>query len=571
MTIEGFGYSRRLLKKAFNAALYPCMLSILSNCATIIVDGIIVGQRIGTDGLTAISLCVPAYLVLCVLGSLFVSGTFTVASNEIGRDNSAAAQRCYGCALSLCLMSSAVMTVVGLFLSDNIAGLLCNDDKVYRLVMDYLQITLVGALPTIMIYIPFWFLRLDGKNKTVTAMLVLMGVVNIVLDMVFMVVLDMGIFGAGLASVIATSLACIMGFVRLHTGKTSFCFRFSLPDRDVLKQIMTKGSPTAMNNLMQTIRLLFVNSILITYGGKGAVAVFTVVNGISAFSEAVTTGPPQAASAMLGIFHGECDNRSAQTTLQLEQRSGMLYCAVFGAIITVCSGLIGKAYGLDEPIRFPLLCLAVSLFPALWCCILSGYYTVSGHTVLAGSLVFFRTVLFPVPCLLVLSRLNGPLWLFLPAGEFLAFGAICAVAGIIRRKKDLSSVLLMDTSLDNNNIVSLRVTGSKEKISEACEKVTGFCRKNGMEPKQSVLISLALEEVMALIAQKNVRPVQFDIRMFYHQETIGIRIRYDGISLNPLTGREDSDEIMGVAMIRNMVRSVLYKQVFGLNSLLILI
>ena len=93
-----------------------------------------------------------------------------------------------------------------------------------------------------------------------------------------------------------------------------------------------------------------------------------------------------------------------------------------------------------------------------------------------------------------------------------------------------------------------------------------------MPPKQAMRISLALEETMTLISRKNVRkPVQFDIRMFYHQETIGIRIRYDGISLNPLTGREDSDEIMGVTMIRNMVRSVLYKQVFGLNSLLILI
>ena len=54
--IEGLGYSRRFLKKAFNAALYPCMLSILINCTTIVADSIIVGRKIGTDGLTAISL-----------------------------------------------------------------------------------------------------------------------------------------------------------------------------------------------------------------------------------------------------------------------------------------------------------------------------------------------------------------------------------------------------------------------------------------------------------------------------------------------------------------------------------
>lgn len=49
-TIEGLGYSRKFLEKAFNAALYPCMLSILSNCATIIADGIIVAGKSGWTG-----------------------------------------------------------------------------------------------------------------------------------------------------------------------------------------------------------------------------------------------------------------------------------------------------------------------------------------------------------------------------------------------------------------------------------------------------------------------------------------------------------------------------------------
>lgn len=322
--IDGLGYSRSFLKKAFNAALYPCMLSILSNCATIIADGIIVGRRIGADGLTAISLCVPVYLILCVLGSLFVSGAFTAASNEIGRDNSAAAQRYYGYALSLCLLSSAAIAVAGVFLSEGIAVLLCSDGEVYGMVLDYTRVTLIGALPKILIYIPFWFLRLDGRNKTITAMLAVMGGVNILLDVIFMVNLNMGVFGAALASVIATALACILGFLRMHTGSTSFRFRIDFPDRGAVRQIMVRGSPAAMNNLLQTIRLLCVNGILLAYGGKETVAVFAVVNGISAFSEAVTMGPPQAASAMLGIFHGEHDNRSTQTTLRFELKSGIL-------------------------------------------------------------------------------------------------------------------------------------------------------------------------------------------------------------------------------------------------------
>lgn len=63
------------LRRAFHKSLFPCILSILSQNLNILADGVLVGQRIGTNGLSAISLCVPVYLVLCVVGSFLVSGT----------------------------------------------------------------------------------------------------------------------------------------------------------------------------------------------------------------------------------------------------------------------------------------------------------------------------------------------------------------------------------------------------------------------------------------------------------------------------------------------------------------
>ena len=74
------------------------------------------------------------------------------------------------------------------------------------------KVTLIGSATKILIYIPFWFLRLDGRNRTVTAMLAVMGGLNILLDVVFLIGMNMGVFGAALASVIATALACILGF-----------------------------------------------------------------------------------------------------------------------------------------------------------------------------------------------------------------------------------------------------------------------------------------------------------------------------------------------------------------------
>jgi Na+-driven multidrug efflux pump len=572
--IEGLGQSKEFLKRAYNAALIPSMLSILSGCVNIIADGIIVGQKIGTNGLTAISLCVPVYLVLCIIGSFFVSGTAICASNEIGKDNGAAAQRFYGIALFSCIVSSVVMTLVGIFLSGPIAGLLCSDGAVVGMVRDYTQITLIGAAPKILIYIPFWFLRLDGKHKTVTVMMTIMGVGNVLLDILFLFGMDMGVFGAALASVLATAIACEIGLVQMHTGKTSFRFKPERPDMKSFRRISMAGSPAALNNLMQTFRLLCVNGILMAYNGSGAVALFTVVNGISAFTEAVTVGVPQAASAILGVYQGEHDNRSIQIMLKLELTSGMTYCGIFAVAISAGAGLIGAAYGLDVPIYFPMICLALSLFPALCNSILSGFYNVSGYAWLSNLLIFCRVFLFSVSALFILAVAGGPVWLFLIIGEVLTLAAAWVVTGVISsRNKNLTRPLLLDTSLDrSDSIINFSVLGVNKEICGACEKVTEFLESNGMDLKQTMRISLAMEELMTLIGMKNApEQIHFDLRMFSYQGTIGIRIRYDGIDLNPLSGQEDSDEYMGIAMIRKLVQNVMYKRILGLNSLLVII
>ena len=572
--IEGLGQSREFLKKAYNAALIPSMLSILSGCVNIIADGVIVGQKIGTDGLTAISLCVPVYLVLCILGSFFVSGAAICASNEIGKDNSEAAQRFYGIALFTCFVSSAIMTIVGILLSDTIAGLLCSDAGIVGMVRDYTRITLIGAAPKILIYIPFWFLRLDGKHKTVTVMMAVMGVGNVLLDLVFLFGMDMGVYGAALASVIATALACEVGMVQMHTGKTSFRFKAQPPTREAFRRIAAMGSPAALNNLTQTIRLLCVNGILMSSGGSEAVALFTVVNGISAFGEAVTVGVPQAASAILGVYQGEHDNRSLRIVLRLESASGMIYCAIFGVIISAGAGLIATAYGLKVPIYFPMICLAVSLFPALCNNILSGFYNVSGHAVFANVIILCRVFLFAVSSLMILAAAGGPVWLFLPIGEMLTLATALTAARILcKRNRNLSWFMLLDNSLDrSNNIINFSVLGDNKKICGACEKVTGFLESNDMDVKTTMRISLALEELMTLIGMKNApEQIHFDIRVFTYEGSFGIRIRYDGVDLNPLSGQEDSDEYMGIAMISKLVKSVLYKRILGLNSLLVII
>ena len=561
------------LKKAFLAALFPSMLSILSGCINIIVDGILVGQKIGADGLAAINICLPVYLMMCIAGSFFVTGAAVNASQDIGRRCYENVQRYYSCAVGMCLVSLILFTVAGLFFSDNIAFLLCGENQAKKYVKEYVFVTLIGSAPKIVIYIPFNFLRIDGKNKSVTVMMMIMGIGNIILDILFMFIFNFGVAGAALASVVSTAAACIYGMIKLHSGTSSFKLSASFPDKEIFKKIAVAGSPAAVNNLMQTVKTICINSMLLSYGGSDMVAVFAVINGIAAFSEAVTLGVPQAGQAMLGVYYGEHDYQSSEILLKREFISGTVYSLIFSAAVICFSRPLGILYGMNESILIPLICLAVSMIPALWNNILVSNYNASNHNTTANFIIVSKTFVFAVLSLFIVVRLNAVAWIFIPSAELMTVIVwFVFVFSESKRKKNVSRFLLNPISDDDTGVLNFSVNGDETEICSASEKISDFCSENGMGQKQSMKISLAIEEILVLILTENKsQKVDFDIRVLSLQNETLIRIRYNGIEFDPLVMDEDDDRSMGVVMIKKMVGSITFNRVLGLNSLLIVI
>ena len=565
------------LRRAFHRSLLPCVLSILSENINILADGVLVGQRIGTDGLSAISLCVPVYLVLCVVGSFLVSGTAIQATRAIGRQQPERSQRLYRTAVWSCLAASLVMTAAGLALSGPLSALLCPDPAIRPLVREYASITLLGALPKILIYVPFWFLRMDGRTKLVARMMLVMGGGNVVLDLLFLYPLDMGIGGAAWASVIATAAACALGFFWLCDRKSGFRLGLSwVTDREDWREIAAAGSPSALNNLLQTLRLLAVNALLMGAGGSELVAVFTAVNCLSALSHAGVDGVPRAASAMLGIYSGERDNDSAALLIQRERRTGLLCCGAFAAVVILGADAIAFAYGLPAgSLRFAMVCLGAGMFPALGCSILSGYYNVSGHVRWANAIILCRVLLAAAGSLYVALALGLSPWWFLVCSEAVTLVLWYLAAGLLhRRHPERTRYLLMDRSLEERgHVMNFSVTGDTEQICEASGKIADFCRENQMNPRQVMRFSLALEEVMTMIVQENPdAAVRFDVRVFSLQDTLGIRIRYDGREYNPFDQRRSRGEAyLGIQLIADMMETVVYQRTFGVNTVQLLL
>ena len=417
----------------------------------------------------------------------------------------------------------------------------------------------------------------DYRAKLVARMMLVMGGGNAALDLLFLYPLDMGIGGAAWASVIATAAACAMGFCWLCGRDSSFHLGWSgLTAREDWREIAATGSPSALNNLLQTLRMLTVNALLMGAGGSELVAVFTAVNCISAFSLAVVDGVPQAASAMLGIYSGERDNDSAALLIRRELRTGLFCCGIFAAAAILGADAIALAYGLPGgSLRPAMVCLSAGMFPALGCSILSGYYNISGHVGWANAIITCRVFLAAAVSLCAALALGLSPWWFLILSEAVTLALWALAVSLFRRRHpERTRYLLMDRSLEEGGqVANFSVAGDTAHICEASGKIAGFCRENRMEPRQVMRFSLAIEEVMTRIVQENPdTAVHFDVRVFSVQGTMGIRIRYDGRAYDPFDPRRTSgDAYLGIQLIAGMMEQVVYQRTFGVNTVQLLL
>ncbi|MBQ3425003.1 MAG: hypothetical protein IJH38_07390 [Clostridia bacterium] len=571
------------IQETYRKALITGMLAILSVNINAFVDGILVGRRIGASALAAINLSAPVYLALCVVGAFLAAGTGIPASRAIGLGDARKRDVYFRTGLNATVLAALAITALGLAFLEPLVSFLCADPPTRGYVRQYVGITLIGALPKVLIYIPFWYLRLDGKYRDVTAMMAGMAGINIVLDVVFVYFLGMGVFGAGLASVIATALSCLYGIIRLFSRASPYSWRVELTkSRADWATIAAAGLPSAFNNLCSTIRLLIVNSLLMAHGGAALVAVFTAVNGIWGFGECITLGIPAAGIAMLGVFSGEHDYGSCRLLLGVEWKMGCIAGGVFLALCAALSGAIPGMFGLTGSLLLPLMWMALSVFPALWVNILSTCYNMTGRIVWANALILLRTIAMTYLGLRLAIAAKLSTFSFLLFAELSTVALWWAATGIHHRRHPRDSRYLMTDRVNEKNgkVLNFSVLANVDEIVDASERISAFCAHNGMTPRETMRLQMSMEEVMTLIRQVNVehgiRDLKFDLRAYSVDRVRGIRIRYSGVFFNPFSFAPEGENIgedmyMGVRMIRKMVETVVYQSAFGVNNLQILL
>ncbi|MBO5194868.1 MAG: polysaccharide biosynthesis C-terminal domain-containing protein, partial [Bacteroidales bacterium] len=193
----------------FRKYFVPTLLGMVSISAVTAIDGIFVGNGVGSDGIAAINICIPLLMLLIGTGLMVGAGCSVVASIQLSRDNVKAARLNVTQALIAVTIVALLISVPIMLFPERTAYLLGASEHLMPMVREYMLWYVPSWVFQIWVSVSLFIIRLDGAPRLAMWCSMVTAVLNVVLDYVFIFPLGWGVRGAAFA----TSLSLVAGGV----------------------------------------------------------------------------------------------------------------------------------------------------------------------------------------------------------------------------------------------------------------------------------------------------------------------------------------------------------------------
>ena len=281
------------------------VLGMLAMSCYILADTFFVSQSLGTNGLAALNLAIPAYNFVHGVGLMLGMGGATRFSICKSRGEENEANIMFTNTVYLCLGFSVIFFLIGLFFADELILLLGADETIFDMAYTYLQTMILFSPAFIFNDLFLCFIRNDGNPQLSSAATVTSSLSNIVLDYIFIFPMGMGIFGA----VLATGLSPVIGILIMspHWLKKSKGFRLTRTGlrASVVRSNISLGFPSLLAQVSSGITMVVFNAIILGLSGNTGVAAYGVIANISLVVTAVYTGISQGIQPLVSTAHGQ--------------------------------------------------------------------------------------------------------------------------------------------------------------------------------------------------------------------------------------------------------------------------
>lgn len=309
----------------------PLILSSLLQLLFNAADVIVVGRYVGSNALAAVGSVAP---LINLLVNFFVGisvGSNVVTANFFGAENKKDVSRTVHTSYVVSFIGGVLLTVVGVSFAPKILILMGSPEDVLPLSTLYIKIYFGGITPTIVYNFGSALLRAKGDTKRPLYILFGAGIVNVILNLVFVICFGLGVAGVSLATVISQTFSAVLVTLILMTEKDAFRLEIKKLriHGDILSRILKIGLPAGIQGMIFSISNIVIQSSANAYGSI-IVAGNSSSQSIEGFIYTSMNGFSQ------GVLTFVSQNRGARKFDRIKK----VYCVSL-ACVTVIGGILG--------------------------------------------------------------------------------------------------------------------------------------------------------------------------------------------------------------------------------------
>lgn len=342
----------RLAPKLIRFSL-PFMLANLLQTLYTLIDLAVVGQYVGSVGLSAVSVSGQLTILLYAVGIGLGNGGQILISQQVGSKDYSGLKRTIGTLLSACGICSIIIAVLGITCAGWAMRALNTPEEAMKQAVSYFSICCLG--------IPFTYsygslcciLKGMGDSRRPTLFIAIASVVNVVLDLLFVVTFKMESAGAALATVISQVISFLFAFIHLYRRREAFGFDFRPKSFAIhgktLAFIIKLSAPLVCMSISINASMLFINSYINAYG-----LVATSVGGIGSKLYSlmnIVTGATQSATAScVGQNLGAGKTDRVRKSVYVSTYICFIFFVIVGTLALVCPKAIFGIFTSDPEV-----------------------------------------------------------------------------------------------------------------------------------------------------------------------------------------------------------------------------
>lgn len=405
-------YETETINKIFLKVAIPSIFAMLFSSIGMIIDGMFVGNYIGSDAVAAVNLVMPIFMIIFTVSDMIAVGSSVKVSMALGEKEFKKADSMFSASVLIVAILGIVFLFIGNSCSQDVINFFIKDSGLATLAYEYTKPFII-LLPFIMLFfMTDNFLRICGKVNLSMWINILVSIMNIFLDWYLIAYLRLDISAAAFATAVSMTIGTIVSLIPFVLNKVTL--KVCKPKMSIKEfiEIVFNGSSEFLENIAGSLMAIVINGFLITLGGSSALAAFSIIIYIDSIFRFILMGMTGSLQPVISYNYGRGNRERIRSLIKISSISAFVISIISMILMLVFNEPLVKLFTSNSPEVLQITKDAIFLFaPSYlfsWVAMIVGAFLTSiDRPKESLVLMLFNSIVFPLMVLIITTKILG--------------------------------------------------------------------------------------------------------------------------------------------------------------------